>query len=151
MESLGEQQIELLRALARHDVEFVVIGGVGAQIHGWRSATLDLDIAASTDAGNVERLNLALASVGASSPSVGAFGTAFRTIHGRLEIVSRADGVGRYANWLERAREHELEEGLVIVVADPADILRSKEASGREKDIATIPSMREDFRRSGAL
>jgi hypothetical protein len=151
MVALGEQQVELLRSLARYGVEFVVIGGVGAQIHGWRSATLDLDIAVSTDSSNVERLNSALAGVSAGEPAVGAFGTAFKTMYGRLEIVSRADGIGRYADWLERAREHELEEGLMIVVADPLDILRSKEAAGREKDIAALRAMREDFERSGAL
>ncbi|MGH2848625.1 MAG: hypothetical protein ACRDL0_21925 [Thermoleophilaceae bacterium] len=31
---LAAQQTELLRALARHGVEFVVVGGVAAQIHG---------------------------------------------------------------------------------------------------------------------
>jgi hypothetical protein len=135
---LAADQTELLRALARHGVEFVVVGGVAAQVHGWRGATADLDIAVSTEDSNVEWLNLALASVGAGSGTVGAFGTVFTTVYGRLELVRRAHAIGHYADWLRGAREHRLDEGLTVVVAAPDDILRSKQAAGREKDRAAL-------------
>jgi hypothetical protein len=150
MDSSATPQLELLLALARHDVEFVVVGGVAAQIHGWQSATLDLDVAVSTEDANVERLNEALASVGAGEPAVGAFGTSFRTRYGRLEIVRVAHGIGRYEDWRAAAVNHRIQD-VTIAVAAPGDILRSKEAAGREKDIAALPAMRQDFRRSGAL
>jgi hypothetical protein len=76
------------------------------------------------------------------------FGTAFQTRYGRLEIVRRADGIGHYEDWLRRAREHEVEPGIAVVVADPDDVLRSKEAAGREKDRAALPQMRIDLGRS---
>ncbi len=151
MRRLADDQTELLRALARHGVEFVVVGGVGAQVHGWQAATADLDIAVSTEEANVTRLNVALANVGAGEGIVGAFGTAFQTRYGRLEIVRRADGIGRYGDWLRGAREHVLDEGLTVVVAAAEDILRSKEAAGREKDLAALPQMRRDFSEAGAL
>ena len=69
----------------------------------------------------------------------------------RLEIVARADGIGRYADWLRLAREHHIEEGLIVVVAAPEDILRSKQAAGREKDRAALAQMRRDFVEAGAL
>jgi superfamily I DNA/RNA helicase len=47
MSPLGRDQLALLRVLARHGVEFVVVGGVAAQIHGWRGSTADLDIEAA--------------------------------------------------------------------------------------------------------
>ena len=100
---------------------------------------------------SVARLNLALASVGAGIGTVGAFGTAFATKYGRPEIVRRAHAIGHYADWLRRAREHRLGEGIVVAVAAPDDILRSKEAAGREKDRAALPQMRQDFRDAGAL
>lgn len=147
MTYLDPDQVHLLRALARHGVEFVIVGGVAAQLHGWRSPTLDLDIAVSIDDGNVQRLNHALDAVGADTGQIGAFGTAFQTRFGRLEIVRRAHGVGQYADWLERASAHELEPGITVVVADRDDILRSKEAAGRDKDRAALPQMRRDFER----
>jgi hypothetical protein len=148
MSNLDLDQARLLRALSEHDVEFVVVGGVAAQVHGWRSATLDLDIAVSIEEFNVERLNAALASVGAGEGKIGAFGTAFQTRYGRLEIVRRADGIGQYEDWLPRARQHEVEPGITVVVADPDDVLRSKEAAGREKDRAALPQMRLDLGRT---
>lgn len=111
MSGLGPDQARLLQALTEHGVEFVVVGGVAAQVHGWQSATLDLDIAVSIEEANVQRLNAALASVAAGEGKIGAFGTAFQTRHGRLEIVRRADGIGQYEDWLRRAREHEVEPG----------------------------------------
>ena len=151
MTELAGDQLRLLSALARHGVEFVVVGGVAAQLHGWLGATVDLDIAVSREEANVERLNAALRSVRASEPAIGGLGTLFETAYGRLEIVRRADGIGAYANWLANARSKQIQPGLTVVVAAPDDILRSKEAAGREKDRAVLPQMREDFRASGAL
>lgn len=151
MSRLATEQTELLRTLARHGVEFVVVGGVAAQLHGWQGATADLDIAVSTEDPNVIRLNRALRSVSAGSGTVGAFGTVFATRHGRLEIVRRAHAIGQYADWLRRAKKHRVDEGLTVVVAAPDDILRSKEAAGREKDRAALPQMRQDFIDAGFL
>jgi hypothetical protein len=149
--SLGLTQLELLRALDRHGVEFVVLGGVAAQLQGWHGATVDLDIAVSREPANVERLNRALAAMGADQGRVGGLGTAFRTRHGRLEIVRRADAIGDYPNWRRNARTLRVEADLTVLVAAPMDILASKEAAGREKDRAALPQMREDFRDAGVL
>ena len=112
---------------------------------------MDLDIAVSIEAANVERLNAALASVEAGPGVPGALGTVFATVHGRLEIVRRADGIGDYAAWFRRARPHDIGEGITVMVADPDDVLRSKEAAGRDKDRAALPQMRRDFIEAGAL
>ena len=151
MSGLAPDQLELLRALERHGVDFVVVGGVAAQIHGWEGATADLDIAVAREDVNVVRLNAALASVGAGEPSIGAFGTSFKTRYGRLEIVRRADAIGDYAGWLRNSRRRAVADGLIVAVAAPDDILRSKQAAGRDKDLAALPQMRQDLRDSGAL
>ncbi len=46
----------LLRALVAGGVEFVVVGGVAAVLHGAPITTRDLDIVPSRDRDNVERL-----------------------------------------------------------------------------------------------
>jgi hypothetical protein len=151
MSPFAREQDALLRALVRHGVELVVVGGVAAQMHGWRGATVDLDIAVSIEQANVERLNAALADIGAGRGVPGALGTVFSTVHGRLEIVRRADGIGDYAAWLSRARPRDIGDGLAVIVANPDDVLRSKEAAGRDKDRAALPQMRRDFIEAGAL
>jgi hypothetical protein len=147
---LAPDQLALLRALERHGVEFVVVGGVAAQIHGWRGATADLDIAVASDTSNVERLNRALHAVSAGEPAIGAFGSAFKTRHGRLEIVRRAHAVGDYEGWALNAERREVHDGLTVAVADKEDILRSKEAAGRAKDLAALDQMRADLAGSGS-
>lgn len=47
---------ELLLALKRARVEFVVIGGVAVAVHGFVRATQDLDIVPAPNAGNLQRL-----------------------------------------------------------------------------------------------
>ena len=129
-ESLAVDQEALPRILVKHDVELVVLGGVGAQLRGWRSATTDLDIALARSDENTDRFNRALVEIGVlGEPQYGQFGTSFETRYGRLEVVRKADGIGGYEDWLRRATEEDFGEGLVIVVAAGDDILASKQAA----------------------
>jgi len=148
---LGAEQLALLRVLVRHDVEFIVIGGVAAQVRGWSAATRDLDIAVSMTEANRARLDLALREIVVGEPFPGPIGTTFRTRHCRLEIIGRADGIGTYEQWREGAERMEVARGLKVDVAAPLDVLRSKAASGRQKDFDALPQMRRDFIESGAV
>jgi diphthamide synthase (EF-2-diphthine--ammonia ligase) len=69
--TLAENQSHLLHALLRHGVEFVIVGGVAAQLRGWVGATIDLDIAVASNESNAERINRALAEVGLMKTDVG--------------------------------------------------------------------------------
>lgn len=151
MSSLGEDQAHLLRVLARHGVEMVVVGGVAAQIRGWRGATADLDITIATTDDNVRRLNDALAELDAGPPAIGQFGSVFQTRFGRLEIVRRAHGIGEYDDWARGADEIAVTDQIAVVVADAADVVRSKQAAGREKDLEALPQLRRDLLDAGAL
>jgi len=46
----------LLRILAEHGVDFLVVGGVGAVLQGATLSTFDLDIVHSTEPANITRL-----------------------------------------------------------------------------------------------
>jgi len=50
----------LLRALSGAQVDFILVGGVAAAVHGSARLTLDLDVVYSRHAVNLERLTLAL-------------------------------------------------------------------------------------------
>jgi len=142
--TLADDQAHLLRALLRNGVEFVIVGGVAAQLQGWVGTTADLDIAVASGESNAERINRALSEVGLMKADIGGLGTSFETRHGRLEIVRRADGVGAYDDWMRNARKMTFDH-LTIAVAATGDIVRSKEASNRAKDRAALPGMRHDF------
>ena len=50
----------ILECLARHKVDFVLVGGVAAVLHGADINTFDLDIVQSREPGNLSRLLIAL-------------------------------------------------------------------------------------------
>jgi hypothetical protein len=52
---------EILRVLVTHQVDFLVVGAVAVQAHGYIRSTLDLDIVVRPTALNLSRLAEALA------------------------------------------------------------------------------------------
>jgi hypothetical protein len=52
--------VALLEVLARHQVRFVVIGGIAALSHGYPLPTEDVDVTPARDRANLERLAAAL-------------------------------------------------------------------------------------------
>jgi hypothetical protein len=74
------------------------------------------------------------------------------TDHGRLDITFRPSGTTGFAD-LARDAVHLTILGVEVDVASLADVIRSKEAAGREKDRLALPVLRrvleEDLRRSG--
>ena len=58
--------IAVLRAIAAHDVQFVVIGGIAGALHGSTTVTADLDVLYERDPANVKRLATVLGTLGAT-------------------------------------------------------------------------------------
>lgn len=51
---------EIINCLAEHRVEYVLIGGLAAMIHGWTGPTPDVDITPEPQAANLQRLSAAI-------------------------------------------------------------------------------------------
>lgn len=148
---------EILGALSRNGVRYVLIGGFAAVIHGSPYVTTDVDIVPESSSANLSRLSAALSELGArvwtsSEPD----GLPFRhdaeslgrvqiwnlvTDHGRLDITFQPSGTAGFAD-LSRDALHLTILGAAVDVAALADIVRSKEAAGREKDRLTLPILR---------
>jgi hypothetical protein len=58
----------LLEVLGRHDVEFVLIGGLAGALHGSPAATNDADICPARTPDNLSHLAAALVELGAAHP-----------------------------------------------------------------------------------
>lgn len=144
----------LLRAIADHDVDYVVIGGIAAVLHGSARATFDLDISFATDAGNLDRLGqtlMALSSrlrgVPEDVPFVPDARTLRRidvltltTVAGDLDVLARPAGSPGYAELRDHADRYEIGD-LVVPVARIEDLLTMKSAAGRPKDLADIAEL----------
>lgn len=148
----------LLEVLRRHQVDFVVIGGLAAQTHGSPFATEDVDITPSTGVENLGRLSDALTALDArirtdavdgglpfahDAESLAAAGVwNLVTSCGDLDISMRPSGTDGYADLRVGATDIEA-FGLVVPVASLADVIRSKQAANRPKDQRVLPVLRE--------
>lgn len=147
----------LLEVLTRHGVRYVLIGGFAAVIHGSPYVTSDLDVVPDVAPDNLERLSNALSELHArvwteSDPQ----GVPFEhdatslaasrmwnlvTDLGRLDIAFEPSGTHGYAD-VARDAIHLTILGAEVDVASLADVIRSKEAAGRDKDRLVLPVLR---------
>lgn len=158
----------MLSALAAEGVQFVLIGGMAAILHGDVGVTVDLDVVPARDAANLDRLARALRALGARIRTEGEpDGLAFdcssqffasmspdsivnmTTEVGDLDVTFRPSGTQGFKDLQRDAIEIEAAERLHIRVASLADIIRSKEAAGREKDRLALPRLRRLLDRLG--
>jgi hypothetical protein len=148
---------ELLRVLHEHGVRYVLIGGLAATLYGSTSPTFDVDITPDTSEENLVRLSAALTALDARIRVEGvpdglpfahdAKGLAGMTMlnlvtrYGDLDVASQPAGVGDFATWDADAADIVITD-LPVRVASLDNILRSKEAAGRDKDKLQLPVLR---------
>jgi hypothetical protein len=148
---------EMLRCLEAHHVRYVVIGAIAAIAAGAPILTTDLDVTPERSDENLERLALALRDLdarlrtasdpgGVSFPIEAAMlgsveNWTLTTRAGNLDLVFSPDGTGGYDDFRRGARREQI-AGIRVAVADLADVIRSKEAAGREKDSMQLPILR---------
>jgi len=152
-----------------HEVKYVVIGGIAARLWGSPRNTDDLDVCAAQSRANKKRLAAALTELNAlfrppdleeDYPSPGGWdersfdsmiNVALTTDLGWLDIWFIPDGTDSYDDLIRAAGKADLGEGLIVSVADLEDVIRSKAAAGRNKDLGALDHLRELERRRDEL
>jgi hypothetical protein len=150
--------LKILGALERHRVQFILIGAAAARIAGAPVVTEDIDVTPATDNANLRRLALALKELRARlrSPS-DSTGVPFpldedvlrtadmwtlTTSAGDLDICFTPSGTRGYRDLRREASRTRVAPGISVSVASLRDVIRSKEAAGRDKDLAQLPLLR---------
>lgn len=147
----------VVRVLNKHQVEFVVIGGMAALIHDLPvPATVDIDVTPSRQRANLERLAAAFDELEAGLYSAEESGTWFprvpvenwaqydnlhlMTRFGPVDVVFAPDGApGGFSDLVTSAVKIDFAEERVLVIT-PATWETLKRASGRAKDLAHLDS-----------
>lgn len=144
----------LLGLLGKSEVEFIVVGGFAATLHGSGRLTQDLDIVYSRSDSNLERIVKALEE---SSPYLRGAppGLPFRwdyrtlksglnftltTTSGDLDLLGHIAGGGGYEDLSGRVEEVEL-FGQQVKFLDLPTLLLVKRAAGRPKDLETLAEL----------
>jgi hypothetical protein len=136
----------VFRSFHSNEVRYVVIGGIAAILHGVPRATFDLDILIEANEANAERLLRALRSIGfgtAELTNAQRVATNEITVFNdrvRIDVLTSAPGITFEEAW-ERRETMEY-EGQVFHVACRDDIIVSKQASGREKDLNDVRALK---------
>ena len=155
---------KILDVRERHRVLCVVIGGLAAQLRGSPYVTRDVDLTPARTRENFARLATALQELHAKlripdmdEPLAAPLdersfeqGTIwpYETKHGYLDVALRPDGTRGYDDLRRPATSEQLTDTVTIFVAALADVIRSNEAAGREKDRAVLPILRQALERS---
>ena len=158
MESPDLDPAPILAALTRHEVAFIVIGGLAAAAHGSILPTFDVDIVPLSSEDNLTRLSDALRELGAKVRASGVEGGVpfdhdarslaaagvwnLTTPHGDLDLSFVPTGTTGYGDLIQDATEEPF-FGVRAPIASLADIIRSKQAANRPKDQRVLPVLRE--------
>lgn len=149
---------EILGVLVEHGVDFVVIGGIAVQAHGYLRGTKDLDIVVRPTAVNLSRLSEALAELQAELRTPGTLRLSdpnqlrraplipVMTKAGPLDVVNIEHLAGPPATY-DSLRESALVivlRGIEVAVAGLSDLIRMKRAAGRPHDLADIEALTRD-------
>jgi hypothetical protein len=147
----------MIVALVSRGVDFVLIGGFAAVAHGYDGVTTDLDVTPSRDVENLVRLSAALRDLDArirvdgidgglpfehdASSLAGASVWNLVTRVGDLDLAMLPAGTDGYDDLVPNAVEVAI-SGVTIKVAALSDIIRSKAAANRPKDLLALPTLR---------
>jgi len=149
--------VAILETLRHHGVDFVLVGGFAAAAHGSPLATNDVDVVPEGSRDNYARLSEALTELEAKVRAEGVEPMPFghdadllaaaqmwnlTTKYGDLDITSVPSGTQGYDDLRREAVDVAI-RGVHIQLASLADIVRSKEAAGRDKDRRALPVLRE--------
>jgi len=144
----------LFTRLAEHTVEYVIVGGVAATVHGSAYATDDLDLCYERNHQNLSRLVEALAPLhpvlrGAPAglpfvfdvPTLKAgLNFTLSTDWGDIDLLGEVAGVGAYGQAREASEEFEI-FGVSCRVLCLEALIASKRAAGRGKDLKALPEL----------
>jgi predicted nucleotidyltransferase len=155
-----------VRALSGAGVQYVIIGGVAANLHGSARTTVDLDIVYSRTPDNVARLVRALAPYApylrgapAGLPFQFDEDTVARGLNftltttiGEIDLLGEVVGGGTYER-VQAASDAITLEGFTCWVVNLPTLIALKRAAGRGKDrevLAELEALREERERGPA-
>ena len=148
---------KLLKLLLENEVDFVLIGGFAAAVHGTTLVTQDLDICAAITDENIEKLRSTLkdykplhrmnkkAKLSFMEIPKEAEGTNhiyLQTDLGILDILSKTQAAGDFETLKKNAIEIPL-YGKKCKVISIEDLIKTKESMNRPKDIQAVEELKK--------
>jgi predicted nucleotidyltransferase len=134
--------VEVARGLAQVDLEAVLIGNAAAALQGAPVTTVDFDFMFRNTGRNVQKLKQLARRLGATilRPFYPA-SELYRVVRDddglQLDFMGAIHGIRSFEGLRSRSMAVTL-EGATVFVASLEDVLRSKRAAGRSRDLAVL-------------
>jgi hypothetical protein len=133
---------DVFASFQSHDVRYVVIGGIAAVLHGVPRATFDLDILIEATEANAERLLQALRTAGFGTADLidvqGILANEITVFNDRVRLDVQTSTPGLIFKEAWDRRETMVYQGQEFYVASRQDVIASKRAAGRRKDLEDV-------------
>jgi hypothetical protein len=133
---------DVFASFERHEVHYVVIGGIAAILYGVPRATFDLDILIEASPENAKKLldalteaNLGTASLTSTEELLAHEITIFQD-RVRIDVQTFTPGLNFQDAW--KNRETMDYQGQKFYVVSKADLIASKNAAGRDVDLEDV-------------
>jgi hypothetical protein len=142
---------ELLSAFNAHSVKYLIVGGYAVSFHAQPRATKDLDLFIQAEPANAKATYAALASFGAALVGITVDDLAdprkfmrFGREPIAIDILPGIDGVKFDEAWERRVEGViDAKNGLTAFFISKSDLISSKLAAGRLRDLADIEEIRD--------
>ncbi len=145
----------LLQKLCDAEIDFVIVGGFAAMLHGSSMLTRDLDVCAVLTDTSITRLRETfrdlnpihrqtpqrLSFLDTLDPGVPLKNVYLQTDLGPLDVMSSITGIGDFESVRKHAVPFDL-FGRRVHVMSVEDLIKAKEALGRHKDLLVAQELR---------
>ncbi len=133
---------DVFASFQKHEVKYLIIGGIAAVLHGVPRATFDLDILIEATPDNARHLLEALHEAGLGTASLTTAEeilaneiTVFNDLV-RIDVQTSTPGLDFKKAWERRETINYKDQALYV--ASKGDLISSKQAAGREVDLEDI-------------
>ena len=144
--SRKQEQLSLFAAFHKAGVEYVVVGGIAVNAHGYHRNTRDLDLFLRPTVENAQAAFRALQELGAPTEGMGATDlltdyahVQLSTSHGRIDILTSIGEMTFETAWSGRVET--LIDGVLVRFISKADLIENKRQVGRLIDLADVEEL----------
>ncbi|MDO8461411.1 MAG: nucleotidyltransferase [Deltaproteobacteria bacterium] len=145
---------KLFEFLVKSPLDFVLVGGFAAVLHGCNQTTRDIDVCLALSPEQISLLRQVLAPLNPRHRMTpqklsfmehprdldGVQNLYLETDLGILDIISNVEAVGSFYDLLKNASEIEMYGGKCFLISID-DLIKSKKALGRHRDLVTVDEL----------
>lgn len=140
--------LDVFASFQKHNVRYIIIGGIAAVLHGVPRATFDVDLLIEASSENAQQLldalaesNFATATLIDANELLAHEITIFRD-RVRIDVQTSTPGIKFEDAWQKKVAM--TYQGQEFYVAAKEDLIASKRAAGRDKDLEDVKMLEID-------